>query len=276
MSYHAQSRRRAAMLSLALAGVGACASSPATIATMSPGAQSASVAASVRNDAHILAVLHTSNVGEIAAATVAQQRGTDSAVKAFAMMMMTEHSTLDQQGQALGQQIGVTPALPDSTLPGVQRVESDSLRAAASGPAFDQLYMAQQVVAHQRTLNLIDASLPIAQHGELKTALQSQVRPAVQRHLTQAREIQTRIGGATAAAGAGAGNAARNGTTTGTSAGSVTESSPGSANGAGANGSSTSGASTSGSSNSGASPSDSTGTGAGTAGTSTESGTKKP
>ena len=171
MPYRAHPRRRAATTCLALAGLAACASSPATIATMSPGAQSASIAASVRNDAQILAVLHTSNIGEIAAATVAQQRGTDSAVKAFAMTMMTEHSTLDQQGQALGRQIDVTPVLPDSTLPRVQRIESDSLRAAASGASFDQVYMAQQVAAHQRTLNLIDASVPVAQHAELKTAL---------------------------------------------------------------------------------------------------------
>lgn len=190
--YRSQQRQRT-LFCLLLAGLGGCAST-----TMSPSAQSAQIGTSVRSDANVLALLHASNVGEITSSVMAQARGTDSAVKAFAAMMVSEHTTLDQQGNALATQIGVTPALPDSTLPGIQRNESDSLRGATAGADFDRQYIGQQVVAHQRTLNLVDASIPIAQHAELKTALQTQVRPTVSRHLTQARELQSRLGGVAA------------------------------------------------------------------------------
>jgi putative membrane protein len=221
--YH--SHRLRATAGFLFAGLGACASSSQTMATMSPAAQSAQAGKSVRDDANIFALLHTSNMGEVTAGMLAQQRATDTAVKAFGGMMVTEHSALDQQGNALAQQLGVTPALPDSTLPRLQRVEADSLRAATA--RFDRMYIGQQIIAHQRTLDLVDASIAMAQHAELKTALQQQVRPAVSAHLARAREIQSRIGGGGLPPGGGIG-ATRGGTTTNTSAGSVTESPPGS------------------------------------------------
>jgi len=179
---------------------------------MSSSAQSARVGISVRDDAQIFGALHASNVGEITSAMTAQQKGTDSAVKSFASMMMSEHSNLDQQGTALAQQIGVTPSAPDSTLNVQQRTEADALRSAAAGAQFDRLYISQQITDHQRTLNLIDESIARAQRPELKTALQSQVRPAVTQHLARARQIQSSLGGGVAA-GAGSpsnsGSAAR-------------------------------------------------------------------
>ena len=219
-----QSRRRRAIAGLWGVGLGACASSTSTT-SMSPVAQSAQAGMNVRSDANILALLHTSNMGEITAGMLAQQRATDTAVKAFAGRMVTEHTALDQQGTALAQRIGVTPALPDSTLPRLQRVDADTLRA--SGSRFDRTYIAQQVIAHQRTLDLVDASIGTAEHAELKTALQSQVRPAVAEHLALAREIQSRIGGAGMPPGVGIGaSATHGGTTISTSGGSVTEPRP--------------------------------------------------
>lgn len=219
--YRSQQRHRT-IFCLLLGGLGACAST-----SKSPGAQSAQISTSVRSDANVLALLHASNVGEITSSVMAQARATDSAVKSFATMMVSEHTTLDQQANALARQIGVTPALPDSTLPEIQRSESDSLRGTAAGADFDRTYIGQQVVAHQRTLSLVDASITIAQHAELKTALQTQVRPSVVRHLSQARDLQSRLGGVAASrstnpSGANAGRPA----TPGVSNGSVTENPP--------------------------------------------------
>jgi putative membrane protein len=193
MSNHPRSRRRMAA-GLALAGIAACATASSTMNTMNATQQAARVAATVRNDGNILAVLHASNLGEITAGMLAQQRGTDSAVKAYGAMMMSEHSTLDQQGATLSREIQVVPVPPDSTLQKLIQAESDTLRRAAAGAEFDLLYMRQQIVDHQRTLALVDASIGIAQHAELKTALQSQIRPAVAAHLARAQEIQTRLG----------------------------------------------------------------------------------
>jgi putative membrane protein len=217
--YRSQPRQRTIFI-LLLGGLGACAS------TGSPAAESAQIATSVRSDEQILAVLHASDVGEIAAGTMAQERATDPSVKAFAMMMVSEHTKLDEQGNALAQKLHASSTLPDSTLPQILRADSAALRAAPAGAQFDRTYISQQVAAHQRTLDVVDASLPITKNAELKTALQSQVRPAVARHLSQARQIQTRLAGSTASRGLNppSDSARRPGTMTNTSGGSVTES----------------------------------------------------
>jgi len=129
---------------------------------------------------------------------VAQRRALDPAVKGFATMMVSEHTRLDEQGNRLAQQIHASAALPDSTLPGMLSADSAALRLTQDGAEFDPTYMTQQVAAHQRALEVVDAGLPKVKDAQVKTALESQVRPAVARHLAQAREIQNRLAGSTA------------------------------------------------------------------------------
>ena len=173
------------------AGTGNANASVSSGVSAETGAGSAAMGA--RSDANIVALLHESNVGEIQAGTLAQQRATNSAVKSFAQQMVTEHTTLDQRGNALAQQAGIAPALPDSTLPNQQRQEASQLQGA-TGSGFDRAYIAQQVAAHQRTLALVDASIPIAQNAQLKTMLQSEVRPRVAAHLQTAQNLQRQVG----------------------------------------------------------------------------------
>lgn len=232
------------------------------------GADAAPIVASLQTDAHAMALLHESNVGEVQAAQRALREASDSAVRAYAQRMITEHTALDAQLMQLGQQLNVAPALPDSTLPMLQQRElealpsgtggitgdptrdpsttpasgsaltgvtpattpggtspasspmpgtMDSTRAATGAPgtpgamaghaghdmramgggapnAFDRAYIAQQVVAHARTLQLVEAAIQRGQQAELRTVLETQVRPRVQAHLTEAQEIQQRIG----------------------------------------------------------------------------------
>ena len=207
----------------------------------------APILATMRTDAHAMALLHESNLSEIEAGRRAQREATDSAVRAFAARMVEDHTALDQQGTALAQRLNVTPALPDSALPqlqarelqalpmgtpsaapsGVMRTDStmrrpdstmarpdstpmartDSTMARAdttmrhagmmhgtAGP-FDQAYVTHQVAAHARTLALVDAAIQRAQQAELRTTLETQVRPKVAEHLRMAQELQTRLGG---------------------------------------------------------------------------------
>ncbi|MGZ8378723.1 MAG: DUF4142 domain-containing protein [Gemmatirosa sp.] len=145
-------------------------------------------------DANIFALMHESNLGEIMAGTVALARAQTTEVRAFANMMIAMHNTLDTAGQNLALRLGVTPALPDSTLSRIQAQEMTTLQATPAGLTFDQVYISQQVVAHRRTLALIDAAIPRAQRAELRALLQDQARPAVAAHLQQALNIQSRIG----------------------------------------------------------------------------------
>jgi predicted outer membrane protein len=154
----------------------------------------AQIAASVRNDSHILALWHVSNIGAIAAGALAQQRAIDAGVLAFAAQMVSEYRAIDLKGAALSWEIQVAPTLPDSSLLRLQQAESVQLGSLAIGSAFDRLYVAQQVVAHQRTLAIVDSSITRAQNVALRTMLQDQFRPTVAAHLRSALELQAVVG----------------------------------------------------------------------------------
>jgi putative membrane protein len=156
--------------------------------------EAAQIAVTVRSDANIMGVMHTSNLGEITAGTVASTKAADAEVKAFATQMVNDHTTLDAQGNALAASLAITPVLPDNQLPTLIAAESDTLNTTPAGNSFDRVYMASQVRDHVRTLALIDASILIAQDAQLRALLQNVARPSVAMHLQMAQTIQARIG----------------------------------------------------------------------------------
>jgi putative membrane protein len=150
------------------------------------------LAASVRSDANIAALLHESNAAEIQAGAMARQRALNPDIRAFGAQMVTEHAMLDSAGTSLADRLGITPELPDSTLPTQHQDEMIGLDMQ-SGGAFDSFYITQQVLAHQRTLVLVDRAIATTQNAELRAMLQSQVRPHVVQHLARAEELQRSV-----------------------------------------------------------------------------------
>ncbi len=177
---------------------------PSAMPSATADAATSALVTSLQTDAHALALLHEANVGEIEVSRRAQTQARDSAVRAYATTMVTEHGALDQQATALAQQAGITPALPDSQLPRLQSSELTALptptaaEPAGTPPtgdaAFDKAYIDGQVAAHTRTLAIVDAAIGKAQDATLRTMLQDRVRPTVAAHLAAARQLQQRLG----------------------------------------------------------------------------------
>ncbi|HUQ84365.1 MAG TPA: DUF4142 domain-containing protein [Gemmatimonadaceae bacterium] len=180
-----------AMLILSTVTLGACSNDDDD--PVSPTDITQDLISSIQTDAHIMGALHESNVGEIDAGKLAQTAANDAEVKSFATMMVNEHTTLDAQGTSLARQLGVTPALPNNLLPDRQDDELAQL-SLTTGTTFDRNYIAQQIMAHTRTLALVDASITKAQNATLKLALQNDVRPHIVQHLQTAQTIKNRIG----------------------------------------------------------------------------------
>jgi putative membrane protein len=168
-----------------------------TIATASPGAvvprdaTTGLVAASMRSDAHVAAVVHETNAAEVSTSRLALQRALSVEVKAFAQRMVDEHSSLDQQARELARFSGITPSLPDSTLPSLQREELAAL-SRQSGSAFDRAYIAQQVDAHQRSLTLARAAIRVTRDDQLRTMLSAVLEPRIREHLVAAEALRSR------------------------------------------------------------------------------------
>jgi putative membrane protein len=143
----------------------------------------------IRSQANVVALAQASNSSEISAARLAQQQATNPAVKQFAARMIQDHTLLDKQTRELARQAGIVPSLADSSQ--LQRDKQQLMMLSqANGPAFDSLYVAQQVLAHQATLAMIDGGLPIVSDPALRSMLQTQARPTIEQHLQMAQQLQ--------------------------------------------------------------------------------------
>ncbi|MDQ3282155.1 MAG: DUF4142 domain-containing protein [Acidobacteriota bacterium] len=141
-------------------------------------------------EGQIVSIMMAANRGEADQGQAAATRATSEAVRSFAQMMVSDHTTALQAVQDTSNRAGVNAA--DSPI--AMTLQSGSQQtitnlATYSGAAFDRAYMQSQVDLHQWLLTALDGSLiPSARTPELRTLLQTQ-RGAVAMHLERARSI---------------------------------------------------------------------------------------
>jgi putative membrane protein len=211
------------------------------------------------SDQQIAAITEAANDGEIAQAKIAQGKARNARIKAFAAKMIAHH------GQAKEKQSKLGLAAADSQLS--KQLKDDaattlaSLNSATAGAGFDQTYMSAQVAGHQKVLDAInDRLLPNVKDDKL-AAYVKDIKPTVEAHLKEARDIEQSLGSdKQAGATAGAGNRAGAGTTTGSGTGT----SPGTGAGSGTRTGSGSGSGTRTGTGTGTGPGTGTGTRTGT------------
>jgi putative membrane protein len=128
---------------------------------------------------------------EIAAAKLALTRTSRSAVKAFAQMMIRDHTASTAKLTAA---IAASrqPLTPPRDLPADMQADLATLRTA-SGADFDRAYIGQMVDTHDHALQTmqsyaIDGSVPALK------SFAAAVTPVVQSHLGRAQALQAKIG----------------------------------------------------------------------------------
>jgi putative membrane protein len=115
-------------------------------------------------------------------------------VKNFAAMMISHHSQAKEQQSELLRRLNVNPV----ENPKSAAVRNESARTieslkGTSGTEFDRAYIDVQVNEHQHVLDAIDNELlPNAKNADLRAELLD-LRPRVQAHLTEARDIQQEL-----------------------------------------------------------------------------------
>jgi putative membrane protein len=126
-----------------------------------------------------------SDMYEIEAARIAQEKAQGDQVKQFAQMMIDDHTTSSQNLQsAAGQVSGVTVA-PRMTAMHQQMLTE--LRNTGT-EAFDGVYKRQQIEAHQQTLNALQNYAQSGTEAPLKSFAAS-TAPVVEMHLGMANEL---------------------------------------------------------------------------------------
>ena len=125
-----------------------------------------------------------SDMFEIEAAKLAQEQGTSDKIKAFAAMMIKDHTaSSDKLKQAAATIDGVTVAPALTTK---QQMDLDTLKDA--GDQFDALYAQRQVAAHNEALTLLQGYADNGTENALKTFASDAV-PVVQHHLDEAKQL---------------------------------------------------------------------------------------
>ena len=154
-------------------------------------------AGSQLSDGEIAATLKASNDGEIQTSQLAADRAQSADVKSFAQDMITMHTQLNQQQQALQSQLGLTSTPGTSTAQVTAAAQQlVGQLTPLGGAGFDTAYVNGQVQLHQSTLTLIDGQfLPSVRNAQLRDMIQNTVRPMVQEHLTRAQALQATLGG---------------------------------------------------------------------------------
>lgn len=155
----------------------------------------ATVSAQGVNDAQIASIVVTANQVDIDAGQLAKSRAANHEVKAFAELMITDHTGVNKSATDLVAKLNVTP----QSNPTSQSLKADGDKNLAhlktlKGAAFDKAYVDHEVAYHQQVIDALDKTLiPGAANAELK-ALLINVRPAFAAHLEHAKRLQASIG----------------------------------------------------------------------------------
>ena len=161
-----------------------CSTSTMTSSSSLPGTISYS-------DADIAGIIRTANQGEVDQGQAAIARANSDEVRAFARMMVSDHSKALTQANDLFSRINVTPNDFDLTA----NLKSNSQQTVSnlstySGADFDQKYIQSQIDAHQWLLNSLDSTLIPAAHNRQLHDFLWNTRSIVSSHLERARQIQ--------------------------------------------------------------------------------------
>jgi putative membrane protein len=147
------------------------------------------------NDAQIASIVVTANQVDIDAGKFAKSRSTNKDIKAFAELMVADHTGVNKSAKDLVTKLKVTPQ---------DNPTSQSLKAGGDknlahlktlkGAAFDQAYVDHEVAYHQQVIEALDHTLiPGATNEELR-ALLIKARPAFVAHLEHAKHLQSSTG----------------------------------------------------------------------------------
>jgi putative membrane protein len=152
------------------------------------GTTASSAAASAPAAADFVTMAAASDMYEIQAAKIAQKRSKNADIKAFAAMMITDHTKSTAAVKKAIAESGRTDLAPPAMLPDDKKAMIDALNSASDAD-FDKTYVAQQVKAHNDALMLMNDYAMAGDTPALKAAA-AMIAPTVQMHLDKITMIQ--------------------------------------------------------------------------------------
>jgi putative membrane protein len=146
------------------------------------------------NDAQIAGIVVAANTVDIDAGKLAEKMSSNKDVRAFARMMINDHTGVNQKATALVKKLKVTPEDSDTAKSLKSGGDANLAKLKGmKGKEFDKAYVDNEVTYHQAVIDALDKTLiPNAKNAELKQTLVN-VRPAFVAHLEHAKHIQAAL-----------------------------------------------------------------------------------
>lgn len=129
------------------------------------------------------------DIYEITSSMMALQHSQNADLRAFASMLIADHTQLTNTALATAKGAGVMPPPPELTL--AQKAMIGQLIAA--GPNFDRVYLQQQLTAHQQALALQTGYASGGDNPALRAVATSAVL-TVQGHIARIQQMMARSG----------------------------------------------------------------------------------
>lgn len=155
----------------------------AALAALMLGASASAFAAS-SND--FVTKASEGGVAEVQAGKLAEQKSQSADIKAFAEMMVKDHTAANEQLTTLAKKLDLKVE-DDATLVAKAKKEILELR----DESFDKAYVNNQVKAHEDTVALFTKESQSSDNAELK-AWATKTLPKLQAHLDQVRALQAK------------------------------------------------------------------------------------
>jgi len=140
-------------------------------------------------DSKIIFQMAGSNLMEVRLGTLAQQKGTNPAVKQFGQQMVTDHTNMENQLTALVSKNGTKfqPSIGKANEQEVARLEK------LSGAEFDREYMSSMIQHHQQDIAYLQSEGQNARSAEARQLVSTGL-PTLQQHLTMATQVGAQVG----------------------------------------------------------------------------------
>jgi putative membrane protein len=141
-----------------------------------------------------IAHLHHVNQMEIQLGQLAEKSGS-AHVKDYAKTLVSDHQSADKDLTAFAKAHKLMAIPADKAATDADRQDEKDMTTASAklktlkGAAFDKEYLNMMVSGHDKELTKIDVAISGASDADLKSLLQG-VKPVLQRHADQARDLQ--------------------------------------------------------------------------------------
>jgi putative membrane protein len=163
-------------------------------ATATPPATSTTTPApaTTLTDANIIAKEQAGDSAEVAVAKYAETHASNPQVKAYARLLVADHSKGNKEVTALATKLSITPQTPAGDTTSQATSSTLSRLGSLKGFDFDTAFVNHEIADHNADIADAHAASAAAQSPEVK-ALVDKSLPELQKHLDRAQALATKL-----------------------------------------------------------------------------------